>query len=117
MSPLALAIAEHLRRCIGVENAASAPALAAALERPERQIRRTISTEYCEIGRAAGGLICSKPGAGFWITVDAEEILLRHRRIEAGQRAYAHQAAEFQQALKSFGLEGILSMDTERKAA
>ena len=115
MSPFAFEIAVRLRACIGQENAISAPALAEELGRPERHVRRVISTDYKEISRAAGGLLNSKPGAGFWVTTDADEIVLRHRRIQIGLEAYKHQETELKAVLKDFGLEGILEL--ERRAA
>lgn len=115
MTPLAAAIAEQLRQCIGAENAISGPGLELALKRPDREIRRVISKEYIEISREAGGLLCTKPGVGFWVTTDVEEIIARHRRILCGLEAYQNLETEFKAALKGFGLDGILQM--ERKAA
>lgn len=115
MKTLAQEIAQLLTSCQGEESAMTAPRIAEELDRPEREIRRTISESYAEISRAVGGLIISKPGAGFFITTDADQIAARWRLIQLGKQAWNRQETDFRDALKGFGLEGVITLD--RRAA
>jgi hypothetical protein len=111
MTELAEAIAKELRKHHGQENAITAPALAELLDQPEREIRRRISVEYREIQRFAGGLLCSLPGAGYFLTADAEEILHRYRLLKGLHAQAAAKLEDYQEAVREFGLGGILSKE------
>ncbi len=111
MTSSAIDIAEVLKGCSGPENAVTAPALAGRVGISEREVRRTISEEYLPISRVAGGLLCSKPGVGFFLTTDAEEIIARFRLIQLGQAAWQRQEDEYREALKAFGLTGLLALE------
>lgn len=115
ISPFAAAIAEALKGCAGHDAAMTAPQLAVWVHRPEREVRKTISEEYLAISRAAGGLLCSKPGIGFFLTTDAEEIAARWRLIQLGKKAWKKQEDDYRTALREFGLAGLVAL--ERKVA
>lgn len=108
MTPVAARIAEELRSSREPSTALSAPALATIIGRPERLIRETIATETKEINRVAGGLICSKPGKGYWVCTDADEIIARHHLLTTLRDSATDKLVAFEEAVREFGLAGIL---------
>lgn len=108
MTVLAERIAAQLRAHQASE--LSAPALALAVNSNERSVRRCIADEAGDIQRAAGGLICSKPGKGFWICTDADQIIARHHLLTGLHAKAQDKLAAFEDAVRAFGLAGVLRL-------
>lgn len=116
MTAIVMAIGNTLKAHVGSEHAISAPALADQLGYSERVIRRVISEEYVTISQLAGGLLCSKPGAGFYVSTHAEDIIAKAEWIKQRERGIEHEKTTLRQALHFFGLDALIAPEPAKAA-
>ena len=106
MSPLLQSITDTLRTTQGRVNALTTAAIAAAVGSDERTVRWNIAEHYKAIcADLSGVLLCSSSApAGYWLTLDSEELLARERHLWALARKHR----EFTKATIAAGLGGLL---------
>ncbi len=106
MSTLLKAITAVLSSAQGRVNAITTEGIAEAVGTNEREVRWHIAEHYVDLCAALEGvLLCSSSQpAGYWITLDSEELLAREKHLWALARK--HQ--DFTKATIAAGLGGML---------
>lgn len=117
----ASALAERIANLFGGVLAAgeckTAKEIAEYLRTNEREVRRVIAEEYEAIQRLAGGLLCSKPGDGYWLCNDAEQITERYRLLVMLERQAITKRVSFADAARAFGFGGLIDQLERERAA
>lgn len=117
MPPLARQIAAVIHRVpegVHIHPAEIAPLVGSN----EREVRRLVTGNIRAVGYLARGLICSYPGVGggYWRTLNAEELVLRHRRATHTERSAKLTREELERSLDDFGLSGLVTLSNEEPA-
>lgn len=100
---------DALRGCRGEDMAITGPQIAAALDIPERRVRRLIAAHFQEWAQKYKIVLLSKPGKGFFLATDAEQIQRDHVkdvRLMLAQKDRLHRK---EQMARAAGFGGVLT--------